>query len=398
MLHRMTEEEIAIRKISGLRMISVYEFTGATRQIDDGRKNMIPADQTCPAGCMAVTVFYGENDQMTLSEMDPYFEELVGRLFYLYSESPNKADIMMDSPTRKLFETGRFSEEESFQKVYASQTGTHIPRISFESAMSKMFMPVVSYLCTEINGFIEHDEKIDECLYGWHGNGMLLGMVGNKQKEHPVRVLYSEGQEYTISVGDFPKQGENLRVDIMLKNAQIDIAFVGEKTDIVGSFIYNFDIDGLKVEANVFWEKKQVCYDTQKYQSTKTVDNLTPQERRLLPEGLTPTVIYHLPWNIMYVGTVNTKETGDIVKTDFCGTYLFPGALYSETFYWTRVMNKSSKVVLKMNSAQMRRLLMKNGTLQTHFADGISGASGQYQTKLAGKYFLSDISEEVKQN
>ena len=393
MLHRMTAEEIAIQKIGKLRMISVYEFTGAARQIDDGRNNMKPAGLDCPAGCMAVTVFYGDNEQMTLSELDPYFDELVDRLFYLYSEAPSRSGIMMDTPTRKLFETGRFSEEKSFQKVYAYKKGERVPKISFDSALTRMFMPLLSYLCTEICGFIEHDEKVEDCLYGWHGNGMIVTSIGEKRIEHPVRVLYSDGMDYTVSIGDFPKECENLRVDILLKNAQIDVAFVGEKTDIVGSFIYNFETDFMKVEANVFWEKKQVCYDTQKYQSTKKAEDLTLQERKLMPEGVTPTVIYHLPWNIMYIGSVETKETGDIVKTDFCGTYLFPEAMYSETYYWTRVYNKASKVALKMNSAQMRRLLMKDGTLQTYFADGIASTSGKYRTDLAGRYFLSDIGE-----
>ena len=94
MLHRMTGEEIAIQKIDRLRMISVYEFTDATKAIDDGNRNMTPVNGERPFGCMAVTVFYGENEQITLSEMDTCFDRLVDRLFYLYSEDANKADIM----------------------------------------------------------------------------------------------------------------------------------------------------------------------------------------------------------------------------------------------------------------------------------------------------------------
>lgn len=393
MLHRMTGEEIAIQKIDRLRMISVYEFTDATKAIDDGNRNMTPVNGERPFGCMAVTVFYGENEQITLSEMDTCFDRLVDRLFYLYSEDANKADIMMDASTRKLFETGRYSEEESFQNVYAEKTGQRLPRISFDTARSQMLIPLAEYLFTEICGFLEREETVSERLYGWHGNGMLIGIYNGTQTEHPIILRYSGGSNYTLTIGDFPKQGENMRVDIMFKDAQLDVTFVGEMTDIVGSFVYNFDTENMRVDANVFWEQKPICYETKHYRSVKTIADLSEAEKQLLPEGMEPTVIYHLPWNMMYISSLHTKTLGDIVKTDVCGTYLFPEARYAETCFWTRVVNRASRIVLRINSADTRRLIMKDGTVQTYFADNVTGASGRYRNRLAGRYFFTNDAE-----
>lgn len=394
MLHRMTEVEIAIRKINHLRMISVYEFTGATRRIDDGYENISPTEAGAPAGCMAITVFYGDNEQLTLTEMDPYFSELSDCLFSLYARSDRKNDILMDASTRKLFETGRYTEENTFQKIYAGRKGERLPWISFDSARTGMLLPLAEYLFTEICEFLECRETVSERLYGWHGNGMLVTLLGKEQREHPLRTTSSGEGEYSMTIGDFPKQGENMKVDVFFKNAQIDIAFSAEKTDLVGSFVYTFTQEDMKVEANVFLEGKPVCYTTQHYSSVKTAEDLSEQERKLLPEEIVPKVLYQLPWNMIFVEADTITTQGDIVKTDFCSCYLFLQAQYSETFFWTRVLNTSTKVVLRMNSAKMRRLGMKNGIVQTYFADNLPGTSGLYKMKLAGLYFLSGKGEE----
>ena len=56
MLHRMTEREIAVRKIKKLRMVSVYEFTGAVQKPEERG----PESEQNPVGCTAMTVMYGE--------------------------------------------------------------------------------------------------------------------------------------------------------------------------------------------------------------------------------------------------------------------------------------------------------------------------------------------------
>ena len=63
MLHRMSEREITVRKIKNLRMVSVYEFTAAVQKPDERG----PEAEPNPAGCTAMTVMYGDNEQITLS-------------------------------------------------------------------------------------------------------------------------------------------------------------------------------------------------------------------------------------------------------------------------------------------------------------------------------------------
>ena len=89
MFRRMTEQEIAIRKINNLRMVAVYEFTEAVRRGEaDSRGTDADRD-----GCTAVTVLYGDNEQITLSELDPYYEVLIERLFALYGENSIRAAV-----------------------------------------------------------------------------------------------------------------------------------------------------------------------------------------------------------------------------------------------------------------------------------------------------------------
>lgn len=89
MFRRMTEQEIAIRKINNLRMVAVYEFTEAVRRGEaDSRGTDADRD-----GCTAVTVLYGDNEQITLSELDPYYEVLIEQLFALYGENSIRAAV-----------------------------------------------------------------------------------------------------------------------------------------------------------------------------------------------------------------------------------------------------------------------------------------------------------------
>ena len=117
MFRRMTEQEIAIRKIHDLRMVAVYEFTEA---VSGGKINPLGTDPDRD-GCTAVTVLYGDNEQITLSELDPYYEVLIGRVFELYGEAANPSAILMNEKTRALFESGRFTEEAHFQREFLAK-------------------------------------------------------------------------------------------------------------------------------------------------------------------------------------------------------------------------------------------------------------------------------------
>ena len=194
MLHRMTEQEILIQKIKNLRMVSVYEFTNAVRKEGDDGTGPVTA-----SGCTAVTVLYGDGSQITLSEVDPYFEELVERILTVYSETENRSAVLMDETTRSILEAGIAEVEEAYTDSYVKLQGSTLPTISFDAALSRIFVPIAEYLVTQLESILEKNGKIGKCYFGWRGRGALELRRERNVSEHPVhgdRQLSGRRREY----------------------------------------------------------------------------------------------------------------------------------------------------------------------------------------------------------
>ena len=387
MLRRMTEEEIAIRKISGLRMVSVYEFTDAVTRKDESDGETGGQAAKSGYGCTAITVFYGDREQLTKSELDPYYCELVSRAMELYAEAQNRDEIIMDADTRQLFESGMKEPSNGWTERFFQLTGTGYPNVPPAAGLEKMFLPMAEYLMTEIGGLFNREVVIRDRLVGWRGSGMILTSVGNKTFEHPVHVKILGDREYLLQVGAFPEETDILTANVTFSEDEVEISFATGHEGLSGKLAYRFTKEGMQYRADAYAGATPVCYDRADYETKASLSDLSEGERKLLPEADGETVIYQLPFGAAYVvGTAETRD-GDIKRSDFFGTFLFRDAFRAETAAWTTVQNERSGVILKKDSYAATRMTIGSGEIQTYFLPDVIGASGRYRTELSGRYY-----------
>jgi hypothetical protein len=382
MLHRMTEQEILIQKIKNLRMVSVYEFTNAVRKEGDDGTGPVTA-----SGCTAVTVLYGDGSQITLSEVDPYFEELVERILTVYSETENRSAVLMDETTRSILEAGIAEVEEAYTDSYVKLQGSTLPTISFDAALSRMFVPIAEYLVTQLESILEKNGKIGKCYFGWRGRGALELRRERNVSEHPVSTVRLDKTNYRMVIGNYPEDGENMQVDIVLGPEEAEIAFAAERMNFTGRFRFLFRVNNMETQISILQNGKEICYENEKYESEGV--EIGEREAKLLPEGVTPNVTYRLPFGVDYLLFEKQDAEGEILKKEYLRTLAFREAGYSETVSWTVVKNRTTGVIIRKENVRMVRAEIGGGRYQTYFDIAGAGASGRYRTALAGRYFIT---------
>lgn len=388
MLRKMTEEEIRIRKMENLRMVSLYEFTDAVRTSDAARAKKGGK----PAGCTAITVLCDEGEQFTLSELDPYFEELAEQVMKLYEESENRDSILMNPPTRAVLEAGITSGEEPFLKPFFELQGVRTPAIPFASRLGLRFLPLTVYLVNELEGLIGRNGTVVGQTVGWRGKAVLRLKVLRAITEHPVIIRQVSDGELRISVGNYPRNLENLTMDIVVDAERIEISFAAEKMELSGHWGLFFGMKEMESRISVKIKGREVSYEVKKY--TPSPEGLKDEERKLLQKGVEPSVVYRLPWGMVYALGEKEELLGNVQKKTYLRTILSPDAEYSETVSWTMIRNQETGVILKKNNLRMLRMLLKDGRVQTFFGNSGGGMSGRYRTSLADKYYISQAGEQ----
>ena len=383
MLHRMTEQEIQIRKIKNLRMVSVYEFTNAVRKEEEDGTGPVTS-----SGCTAVTVLYGEGTQITLSEVDPYFEELVEQVLTVYAETEDRSSILMDETTRNILDAGIDEIEETFADVYAKMQGSTLPTLSFDACLCRVFVPVAEYLVRELETVLEKNGKVGKCYYGWRGHGALELRRDKVVTEHPISVMRIDKTDTRMVIGNYPESGENMQVDIVLGPEEAEIAFAAERMNFTGRFRFQFRPSAMETQISILQNGAEICYENEKYKSEGDIE-ISEREAKLLPEGIKPNVIYRLPFGVDYLLCETQRTEGEILKKEYTRTLAFPNAGYSETVSWTLVRNKTTGVIIRKSNIRMVRAEIGDGRYQTYFDIAGAGASGKYRTALAGRFFIS---------
>ena len=384
MLHRMTEREITVRKIKKLRMVSVYEFTAAVQKPEERG----PESEHNPAGCTAMTVMYGDNDQITLCELDECFEELCEQVMNVYAESENRDSVLMDAGTRAMMEAGVAVRKDPLTGRYDSQEGTPVPWIPFDASLSDRFLPLAEYLIEELEGLFDRDGHIKDRTVGWRGKGILQLHCGHVDTTHVMTTERFSDTKYRMFVAEYPDPGQCLRVDITFGPARMDMVFAIDEIEFNGEMEFLFFEKTMEVRISVLQKGKEICFETQRFQPYPA-EELDEKLRNLLPEDIVPTVMYRLPWGMFYTMTETTETAGRITRNDIWRTFLYPEAGYSETLSCTIVRNQTTLVMLKKNNLRMIRTELSDGRYQTYFDDVGSGMTGRYRTALAGKYFIS---------
>ena len=383
MLHRMAEEEIRIRKIENLRMVSLYEFTGAVRQPGE-RSN---TDGT-PRGCTAITVLCGENEQFTLSEMDPYFDALCDQTLTVYGRLPDRSAVVMDDATRAVMEAGISVSEDSFTERFYEMTGNPLPMLPYDACLSKRFLPLAEYIVGEMETVLERNGKVTDRVNGWRGKGLLQLHLGEEFPQVPVMAMRTGVSSYRMTLGGYPEERENTLCDITVQPDRMEVAFASEKSGLTGRWEFLFSIPYMETRITISRGGKEICYECNRFQAVGNAEP-TEKEKKLLPEGVKPTVLYRLPWGVTFVLTETGEKFGTITRNHYQRSLVYPDAGYSETLSWSVIRNTESGVVLRKNNIRMIRSSIGDGRYQTYFSEAGGGMTGRYRTALAGKYFIS---------
>ena len=384
MLHRMTEREIAVRKIKKLRMVSVYEFTGAVQKPEERG----PESEQNPVGCTAMTVMYGESEQLTLSELDDYFEELCEQVMNVYEDTKDRSSVLMDAGTRALMDAGVSVSKDPLTGRYDSQDGSLVPRLAFDSTMSNRFIPLAEYLVEELEGLFTRNGKVKDRTVGWRGRGIIQLRCGHLDTTHIVTTERFSETNYRMFIAEYPDSMQCLRADITFGPARMDMAFAIDEIEMEGDMEFLFFADYMEVRITVSQKGKEICFDTRRF-APFPVEELDDNLRNLLPEDIVPDLMYKLPWGMFYSMKQTEQASGQVQRKDIWRTFLYPEADYSETLSCTTVRNETTKVMLKKNNLRMIRTKLSDGRYQTYFDDVGSGMTGRYRTALAGKYFIS---------
>ncbi|MBO4696793.1 MAG: hypothetical protein J5643_05890 [Lachnospiraceae bacterium] len=384
MLHKMSEQEIRIRKISKLRMVSLYEFTGAVRNPETERKN---PDGT-PRGCTAITVLCDENEQITLSEMDPYFAELCDQALMIYAETKDRESVLMDASTRAVMDAGVSIGEASYTDAFYGTKGSLTPDLSYDAHLGKRFVPLAEHLVTAAEALLERKGQVTDSTTGWRGKGLLQLTTLNEARKLPVLTERTNDTDYRMIIGGYPIASENLHADITVEPERMDVAFASEKTDLAGRWEFQFMIPYMEARLSVSRGGKEICYERNRIQSVNEKE-FSERERKLLPDDTNPDVCYRLPWGVIYTLSEKSETFGEIDRKHYQRTFLYPEAGYSETVSWSVIRNTESGVVLKKNNVRMIRNILGDGRCQSFFCTLSGGSNGRYRTELAGKYFIS---------
>ena len=162
--------------------------------------------------------------------------------------------------------------------------------------------------------------------------------------------------------------------------------------EISGHWGLFFGMKEMESRISVKIKGREVSYEVKKY--APSPEGLKDEERKLLQKGVEPSVVYRLPWGMVYALGEKEELLGNVQKKTYLRTILSPDAEYSETVSWTMIRNQETGVILKKNNLRMLRMLLKDGRVQTFFGNSGGGMSGRYRTSLADKYYISQAGEQ----
>lgn len=379
MFRVMDETEIEIRRIDKLRMVHIYRLTGAeAEEVGDG--------------CTAMAVYYGNNEQINLNEMDPHFDYFLSRVLEVYEACDQKAAVIMDENTRTLLTAGVKTIAETGLEKYYEQNGSNAAFVPVESFLSKRFLPLAEYLLAGIYKTLGSALEITTREYGWRGMGRLTGVLGEEKKEFRVWTTRITGNEFSLKIGGFLGVQKALHVNIKTDELGIDLSYESPENDFYGSGFYYFEEDGMTETHEMMYQGNQVFYDSRK--TPADAQELTSEEESLFPEARGTKAVYHLPWDSCFCISVNKEQKGTLYSEEYRCAYYYGNAGYVEINGWTNLHSEEAGVTVCTKQFYLQRLRLQDNSQQTYFGEPGGSSIGIYREKLAGKYFVLPLSED----
>lgn len=376
---QMYPEEINLERIEDLKMIHIYDLTGAAKP--NGKY-----------GVTAVLVNFGDNEQLNYTENDHCFDDFVNKIFEVYNSTEDKSSILMDETTQKMIEAGEVPRHESILSKYYDAEKLEVPILVNASTLSKRFGPLVEYLVVGLYKTMGTEVEVIDRKCGWRGSGRLIIHAGATNRTIYFKAFEVNDSTFSIKLnGCLTEQGD-LLINVVLYEDVISISYRSESADIEGSSSFKFSKDNLREMHQIKKNGEQIFYDVNLYENTFTADSkiedvVSVVSLGLLPENIRPCAAYSLPIGLTYLlyDIAESDEQVD-VKT-FCGTFLWPDANYADIRGWSVIKSLQQGLTLKNEAFRIINLTDNREFVQSSF---LTGTGSRYKEILEGKYIISE--------
>ena len=371
----MSPEEMNIEAIEDIKMIHIYDLTGA-------------AKPDSKYGVTAVLVSFGENRQLNYTENDQCFELFVKKIFEAYNISEDKDKIIMDETTRQIMEAGEVPRHDSLLGRYYEAEKHDMPVLVNASTLSKRFEPLVLYMLVGLYKTMGTEVEVIDKKSGWRGAGQLILRVGASNRTVYFRTFEINDSTFSIKLNGFLTDTGDLLVNVLLRDDVLSFTYKSESASIEGTSSFKFAKDSLREMHQIQKNGEQIFYDVNTYENTfteesKLEDEISVISAGLLPEGMRPCAVYSLPMGLDYLLYDVAESTDEVEVKTFCGVYLWQEASFADIRGWSVIKSIGTGLALKNEAFRLLRMSDNRGTIQSSF---LTGTTGRYKEELEGRY------------
>ena len=376
---QMSPEEIEIEGIEDIKMIHIYDLTGADRP--DGKY-----------GVTGVLVDYGDNKQLNYTENDYCFGDYVNKIFEAYNISEEKKSIIMDDITRQIMEAGEVPSHDGLLNTYYEAEKMDDPLIVNASTLSKRFCPLIEYLVVGLYKTMGSEPEIIDRKSGWRGAGRLILRIGGVNRTVYFKVFEINDSMFSIKLNGFLTDTGDLLINISLYDDEISITYNSESSGIEGSSDFKFSVASLREMHQIKINGELLFYDVNIYENSfskesRIEDLVSGISLEFLPANLSPCAVYSLPMGLKYI-LYDVYEAADQVDVKtFCGVFLWQDANCADIRGWSVIKSLQSGHALRNEAFKIIKMTDNREYIQISF---LSGTGSRYKKELEGKYVISE--------
>ncbi len=374
---QMSQEEMDIEGINDIKMIHIYDLTGASKP--DGKY-----------GVTAVLINYADNKQLNYTENDHCFGFFISKIFEMYNNCGDKDSIIMDDTTRELMEAGKVPRHDSVLSKFYDSEKLDIPRLVNASTLSKRFGPLVEYLLVGLYKTMGTDALVIDRKNGWRGSGRLIIRVGAENRTVYYKVFEINENTFSVKLNGCLTENGDLTINIILYDDELSVSYRSDSTLIEGSSSFKFGKDALREMHQIQKDGKQIFYDVNIYENLFTADSKLEDEvpaslTGLLPEGMRPSTIYSLPMGLKYLLYDELDSSDSVEVQTFCGVFLWQEAYCADIRGWSMIKSLQAGLTLKNEVFRMLNLSDNREYIQSAF---LTGTGSRYKEELEGKFVI----------
>ena len=376
---QMSPEEMNIEAIDDIKMIHIYDLTGAEKP---DRKY----------GVTAALVSFGDNQQLNYTENDHCFNAFVKKIFEAYSISQDKDKVIMDETTRQIMEAGDVPRHDCLLNKYYEAEKRDVPLLVNASTLSKRFEPLIEYLIIGLYKTMGTEVDIIDRKTGWRGSGRLILRVGDSNRTIYFKSFEINDSTFSIKLNGCLEENGDLLINVNLYEDSISIAYKSEAAKLEGNSSFRFGKDNLREMHQIQKNGEQIFYDVNTYENTfskdsKLEDEVSPLSMVLLPEGMKPCAVYRLPMGLDFLLYDIAQTTDKVEVQTFCGVFLWQDASYADIRGWSLIKSLDSGLSLRNEAFRYINLSDNREMIQTAF---LTGTGSRYKEELEGKFVISE--------